>query len=105
MPGLSTTDVDQLPSPGAPARQAPTAVRAQVDVGYGNALFIRGEGDGLSWQKGAPLECTAPSTWVWKTETVRERLVFKLLLNDSVWAQGEDLSLPAGESVDVFPKF
>jgi hypothetical protein len=30
-------------------------------------------------------------------------LIYKLLPNDTVWAEGTDLSLAAGESADVFP--
>src|SRR5262245_59883862 len=58
-----------------------TSIRARIDVGYGNRLFIRVEGDGLNWEKGAPMECASPSTWVWRTETRSGSgpLVFKLL--------------------------
>src|ERR1700691_2242503 len=32
---------------------------AKIDIGFGNFLFARGDGGGLGWGKGTPLECTA----------------------------------------------
>jgi hypothetical protein len=80
-------------------------VEARIDVGLGNALFIRGQGDGLTWDKGQRLECIGAGTWIWKTVQARERIVFKLLLNDMLWAQGEDLVLEAGRRLEVVPSF
>src|SRR4030095_613806 len=34
-----------------------TILEAKIDVGYGNTLFIRGEGPGLSWAQGTPMTC------------------------------------------------
>jgi hypothetical protein len=82
-----------------------TQIRANIDVGFGNTLFIRGQGDGLSWDKGMPLECVAPSTWVWSTTEAQETVVFKLLLNDEVWAQGQDWSVAGGGSLELTPVF
>ena len=70
-----------------------TMVEAKVDVGFGNSLFIRGQGAELSWDKGLPLNCIDGSTWVWSTTKAKDKLVFKLVLNDQVWAQGEKLWL------------
>ena len=82
-----------------------TVVEARIDVGLGNALFIRGQGDGLTWDKGQRLECIGAGTWIWKTVQAREKIVFKLLLNDMLWAQGEDLVLEAGRRLEVVPSF
>jgi hypothetical protein len=82
-----------------------TEVTARIDVGLGNTLFIRGQGDGLSWDKGTPLVCKDASTWVWSTRRAKGELVFKLLLNDVTWAQGEDLVVEAGRKLEVVPGF
>ncbi len=82
-----------------------TEVAAKIDVGFGNQLYIRGQGDGLTWQKGVPLLCKDASTWVWSTRQARDTLRFKLLLNDQIWAQGEDLVLEAGKRVETSPQF
>jgi hypothetical protein len=91
---------------GASARSAakPVTIEAKVDVGFGNAVYLRGEGSGLSWSQGIPLICVNGSTWKWSGE-VKDPLKFKLLLNDTVWAQGEDIVVTPGEKVEVTPYF
>jgi hypothetical protein len=82
-----------------------TVVQAKIDVGFGNSLFVRGQGDGLSWDKGLPLSCIDGSVWVWSTRKVTGKVVFKLLLNDQVWAKGEDVVVEAGRKIEVVPVF
>jgi hypothetical protein len=82
-----------------------TIVEAKADVGFGNAIFIRGEGDGLNWDKGQPQHCLDAETWVWSTEKARANLVFKLLLNDAVWARGENDRVAAGDTLKLAPTF
>jgi len=82
-----------------------TIVEARLDVGYGNSLFIRGQGGGLTWGKGMPLECRGPSTWLWSSGEAKDKVVFKLLINDQIWAKGEDLTVEAGKKIEVTPTF
>jgi hypothetical protein len=84
-----------------------TTIEAKIDVGFGNALYLRGQGPGLSWERGVPCECVNRNTWRWTapTATSAEKLTFKLLLNDSVWARGADLVIGPGEKVEVVPAF
>ena len=82
-----------------------TEIAARIDVGLGNTLFIRGEGDGLSWEKGLPLACRDAATWVWSTRHTNDKLVFKLLLNDVVWARGDNVTMEAGRRIELRPQF
>ena len=82
-----------------------TTIAADINVGLGNVLFIRGEGEGLSWDKGIPLHCAGDSTWTWLSTEVTDRLIFKFLLNDVLWAQGENLIVEAGKELRVTPVF
>lgn len=82
-----------------------TAVQAKIDVGFGNSIFIRGQGAGLSWDKGLPLTCIEGSAWVWSTKRAKGKVVFKLLLNDQVWAKGEDVVVEAGTKIEIVPVF
>ncbi len=91
-------------APG-PVREQATVVEANIDVGFGNTVFIRGEGDGLSWDKGRALRCIEGASWVWSTDRAKDTIVFKLLLNDMVWAKGEDLRVEAGNTVKIVPSF
>ncbi len=89
----------------SPEAEAVTEVAAKVDVGFGNQLYIRGCGNGLRWDKGVPLQCTDASTWVWLAQSAKDKLVFKLLLNDQIWAKGDDVVLEPGNRLVTTPQF
>ena len=88
----------------ATPRSTSTVIEAKIDVGFGNQLFLRGQGSGLSWDRGIPLECVDSKTWR-LTFRAEEKLLFKLLLNDSVWAKGEDVAITPGQRVEITPAF
>lgn len=80
-------------------------VAAQIDVGLGNALFIRGEGAGLSWERGQRMTCVEPAKWIWLAKGAECRAVFKLLLNDESWAHGDNIVGEPGKPIEVTPRF
>lgn len=93
---------------GPSARKAPplvTTIEVRFDAGFGNYLSLRGEGAGLDWDIGQPLECRAADLWVWTTDQPAEQLVFKVLLNDAVWSAGENFAVRPGERAAVVPSF
>jgi hypothetical protein len=92
------------PVPTIRRDRRPVVIEAKIDVGFGNGLFLRGEGQGLSWNHGIPLTCVDGSTWKWSGEA-EGKLKFKLLLNDAVWSKGEDLVAAPGQRVQVSPAF
>src|SRR5437764_8058090 len=53
-------------------------IEAKIDVGFGNALYLRGEGEGLNWNQGIPLTCVDGTTWQWSGKA-SEKVKFKLL--------------------------
>jgi hypothetical protein len=106
-PAPKTVAVEDKRAPGQKSVvSAPkaTTIEAKIDVGFGNRLYLRGQGPGLSWERGVPCECVNRNTWRW-TAPAAEKLTFKLLLNDSVWARGADLVIRPGEKVEVVPAF
>jgi hypothetical protein len=80
-------------------------IAAKIDVGFGNALFIRGSGAGLSWDRGQPLECVERSTWIWSTHKSAEEITFKLLINDQLWCRGDNMRAIPGVPAEVVPSF
>jgi hypothetical protein len=82
----------------------PVTIEAKIDVGFGNTLYLRGEGLGLSWSQGIPLTCVDGKTWKWTGES-KEQLKFKLLINDQVWSQGDDIVATPGQKVEISPAF
>ncbi len=83
---------------------ASTIIVAAVDVGFGNALTLRGEGAGLSWEKGVALEYNADNKWS-VSLPASGPITFKFLINDTTWSVGEDYSVPSGASVELTPAF
>jgi len=90
--------------PAQRATKSETTITARIDLGFGNMLFIRGRGAGLSWEKGAPMTCHDASTWLWSHDP-GEQIEFKLLLNDQVWAEGENSIASPGKKIEVTPRF
>lgn len=101
----------------APAKSAPsvkktaaastvTRITAAIDVGFGNSLYLRGEGGGLSWEKGVLLDCVADDSWtISLTESSSKPIECKFLLNDVAWCVGNDYIVPVGSSVVLKPTF
>jgi hypothetical protein len=82
-----------------------TRVATRIDVGYGNALFIRGQGAGLSWDRGLPLQCVESAIWIWNKQNCEEPVTFKLPINDQLWCRGENLRADPGAQAQVVPEF
>lgn len=53
-------------------------------IGIGNRLFIRGDGPGLSWEKGVPLQFISIGKWRWETTDAAGAVNYTLFKNDEV---------------------
>ena len=82
-----------------------TSITAQIDVGFGNALYIRGEGPGLSWEKGVLMTCLTDNKWSMSMPDARKPIVCKFLLNDLVWCAGDDFVVAPGRNASFVPIF
>ena len=89
----------------APPKAVLTSISAQVDVGFGNTLYIRGSGPGLNWEKGIPMDCLADDTWSVSLREATQPVVCKFLLNDLIWCAGEDFVITPGSTVSLIPVF
>ena len=89
----------------APKQTAAQArIIARVDVGFGNTLYVRGEGAGLSWKKGTALTNVTPYEWA-LSSSKKGKVIFKFLINDELWAEGENITLQAGRESISSPTF
>jgi hypothetical protein len=100
----------ESPTPSEPAlvtkpKGSKVTITAKVNIGFGNALFIRGDGAGLSWAKGRRLECVTDDTWNIIIPAVETPIEFKLLLNDDVWSADPNFNAAPGDTVTVTPVF
>jgi len=82
-----------------------TTISARIDIGFGNSLFLRGEGPGLSWDKGMVMECTGEDRWTLTLAESARPIVFKFLRNDEDWSTGEDYSAKPGSHAVFVPEF
>jgi len=82
-----------------------TKIVVRIDVGFGNVLYIRGDGPGLSWNEGVPMECVAPDQWEHTLGESARPVSFKVLVNDQLWATGADSVVASGSTVTITPEF
>jgi hypothetical protein len=82
-----------------------TTIVAKVDVGFGNALFLRGTGPDLSWDKGIEMLNTGSDEWMWTTTKASEDFFAKVLINDVIWSGDPDTMVKAGEKTVIVATF
>jgi hypothetical protein len=102
-PSLQTSPQDK--SPFHDKKKVKTKVVIKYDCGFGNSLYIRGTGPGLSWEHGLQLKNHRPDEWVWETEAPFTRCEFKIILNDKQYEIGDNHMLIAGSAIQYSPKF
>lgn len=89
----------------APAEPPATFISAQIDIGFGNHLTLRGEGPGLSWDRGLVMDNVGHNLWTASISKATKPVVFKVLVNDLTWNTGDDYVVEAGQSITVYPSF
>lgn len=108
-PAKKTTKTVRKTTPTPAAQVVPsvvvTTISANVDVGFGNTLYLRGEGPGLSWEKGVRMECVADDRWSLALGESARPFVFKFLINDQTWSVGPDYTVSSGTTVMLSPTF
>ena len=82
-----------------------TTIVANVDIGFGNTLFLRGDAPGLSWSEGVPMDCQNGDSWSIVIAGVSEAFEFKVLINDSFWSSGYNHSATPGSTITIQPQF
>ncbi len=79
-----------------------TRLIATAYIGIGNKLFIRGDGPGLSWEKGVPLQFVSIGKWRWETPDAAAPISAKLYKNDQIECPGlGSLTLEPGRQHEV----
>ena len=82
-----------------------TTIIAQIDIGFGNVLFVRGEGPGLSWDQGRAMDCVSDDQWSLTLPAGSSPVVFKFLVNDLTWSTGSDYVIDPGTKIVLTPGF
>ena len=86
---LAPEETPADPSPpeateSALAADGATRLLVTAYIGIGNRLFIRGDGPGLSWDKGVPLQFVSIGKWRWESADAAAAVTFKLYKNDEL---------------------
>lgn len=93
-------------SPAAPkTTKTKTTIVAKYDAGFGNSLYLRGEGAGLGWDKGVLMSCAAADEWSYTVEGATSALAVKVLINDTTWSSGPNIDVPIGQKIVFTPSF
>ena len=74
-------------------------------IGISNKLFIRGEGPGLDWDKGTPMELVGIGKWEWKTYDASSAIKCKVLINDEQWTDSENITIEPNTTVETTASF
>ena len=82
-----------------------TTITARIDIGFGNALYLRGEGADLSWDRGTLMNCIADNCWSLELPAITRPVIFKFLVNDLSWSAGQDYVVASGDTLAITPTF
>ncbi|MGH7997078.1 MAG: hypothetical protein ACREFX_12070 [Opitutaceae bacterium] len=90
VPGNPQPDASEEPQlspedsapPSSISADGATRLLVRAYIGIGNRLFIRGDGPGLSWEEGVPLQFVSIGRWRWETADAARPIHFKIFRND-----------------------
>ncbi|MFT3869233.1 MAG: hypothetical protein QM715_12310 [Nibricoccus sp.] len=103
------SDFSQLaPDEAIPAVSADGLTRLIVTayIGIGNKLYVRGEGPGLAWDRGVPLQFVSIGKWRWESADATGPVQLKLYKNDTQECSNVGtLSIAPGHQHEVMASF
>jgi chemotaxis protein histidine kinase CheA len=82
-----------------------TRLLATAYIGIGNKLFIRGDGPGLSWDTGQPMQFVSIGKWGWSSTEAAGPVRVKLYKNDELAAPLGEIVLEPGRHTEVTATF
>jgi len=92
-------------TPLSKSRMPMSRVTVNFDVGFSNAVYIRGQGSNLRWDAGILLKNVKADEWVWETNEPFHHIEFKVLINDQQFESGANHVLTPGASIRYTPLF
>lgn len=97
---------ERTPVSSALSSDGATRLLVTSYIGIGNKLFLRGEGPGLSWESGQPLEFVSIGKWRWQSSDLTGSIKVRLFKNDRTECPGlGDILLEPGHQTEVTAKF
>jgi len=103
---------DASDEPGPDTKEKPkssktgsTSVVANVMIGIGNKPYLRGEGAGLSWDEGVPMNFIEIGKWAWTPTRKNAALTVQVYRNDEDPDNGGKIEVKSGEEIEITPDF
>jgi hypothetical protein len=78
---------------------------AKVKIGIGNKPFLRGEGPGLSWEEGVPMNFVEIGKWAWSPSDKDASLVVQVYRNDEDPDPTGKHEIEPGQKLELSPDF
>ena len=82
-----------------------TSLVATAYIGIGNKLYLRGDGPGLSWESGVPMQFLAIGKWGWTTTEASVPVTCRVYRNDDTPMLEENVVIDPGSKAEITPKF
>lgn len=100
----------RVAAPVQPRNPAPVERLQEVEINYscpfGHNLFIRGSGNGLSWDRGLPLIEKPGDVFVWRPgQPLANGTEYKILFDDEIWEEGTNRQISQGRPEVRAPRF
>jgi hypothetical protein len=105
------SEATDLSAEGAPKTESSsssdgaTRLLATAYIGIGNKLFIRGDGPGLTWDTGVPMQFVSIGKWGWFTHDAAGPVRVKLYKNDQIPALSGEILLEPGKHTEATALF
>ena len=96
----ASNEESAAPAEASISSDGATRLLVTAYIGIGNKLFIRGDGPGLSWDKGVPMQFVSIGKWGWASNDVTMPVACKLYKNDETAALSGEIFLEPGKHVD-----
>ncbi len=102
--GESTEEKPKTIQEDKPSKGA-TAIIANVIIGIGNKPFLRGEGPGLSWEEGVPMNFVEIGKWAWSPSRKNASVTVQVYRNDEDPDNRGKFEVKSGEKIEITPEF
>jgi hypothetical protein len=104
-PSDTYNQVASEPAESAVSADGMTRLIVTAYIGIGNKLYVRGEGPGLSWERGVPLQFVSIGKWRWESAEVAAPVKLKLLKNDTTECPVGTITIEPGHQSEVVANF
>ena len=94
-------------SPAKAAKRRPELMSIHYDVGLGNRITVRGDTDPFRWDSGIDTQNTADDVWEFQIARIvaGKSFQFKPLINDAIYAAGDNYVATGRQTLDIYPTF